>query len=124
MKIFFSELAPKPIGPYSQAIQSGNTVYVSGQIAMDPETGELIHAEIDRETRIVLEHIKNILESGNISKENIVKCSIFLKNMGDFKKVNDAYAAFFGKHAPAREAVEVSELPKGARVEISCIAAV
>lgn len=115
--------APKPIGPYSQAVKHGNTLYVSGQIALNPETDTLIVDSIERETRYALEHIKNITEKAGSSVSQIIKCSIFVADMNDFSKINEVYAAFFGDHKPARETVEVARLPKDARIEISCIAA-
>lgn len=118
-----SENAPSPIGPYSQAVKFGNTLYVSGQIALNPETQTLIVDSIENETRYVLEHIKNITEKAGSSPSKIIKCSIFVADMNDFSRINEVYAAFFGDHMPARETVEVARLPKDARIEISCIAA-
>lgn len=111
----YAESAPAPIGPYSQAIKYNNTLYVSGQIALNPETNTLIIDSIDRETRYVLEHLKNILEQGGSGINQIIKCSIFVADMNDFSKINEVYSAFFGEHKPARETVEVARLPKDAR---------
>lgn len=123
LKVVLSPNAPSPIGPYSQGIKYQNTLYVSGQIALNPETNTLIIDSIERETRYVLEHIKNIVEKGGSGISQIIKCSIFVADMNDFAKINEVYSAFFGEHQPARETVEVARLPKDARIEISCIAA-
>jgi 2-iminobutanoate/2-iminopropanoate deaminase len=122
--IIFTELAPKPIGPYSQAILVHNMLYVSGQIALNPSTGQLENDNIGSETRRVMKNIGSILEAANLTFANVVKCSIFLKDMGDFTEVNQIYGEFFKDAPPARETVEVSRLPKDVHVEISCIAAV
>lgn len=120
-EIIRSSKAPAPIGPYSQAVKVGNTVYLSGQIALDQRTGEIIDSSIEAETTQVMENIKFLLEEIDATFSHIVKCSIFVKNMDDFQKVNGVYGAYFSADPPARETVEVSGLPKGVRVEISCI---
>jgi len=118
----FSENAPKPIGPYSQAVKSGNTIYFSGQIALDPQTGAFVsETDVVAQTNQVMKNIGALLETCGANYSNIVKSSIFLKDMNDFPKVNEAYAKYFSDVFPARETVEVSRLPKDALVEISVI---
>lgn len=121
-EIIFTEEAPKPIGPYSQAVKVGNTLYVSGQIALDPQTGELINENITEETHAVMKNLEAILRHADFGFRDVVKCSIFVRNMGDFATINDAYGVYFKSNPPARETVEVSGLPKNVQVEISCIA--
>ncbi|WPR74593.1 RidA family protein [Algoriphagus sp. NG3] len=121
-KIIFSKEAPAPIGPYSQAILAGNTLYVSGQIALDAETGELINENITEETHAVMKNLEAVLRAADFNFSDIVKCSIFIKNMDEFGTINDAYSQYFKSNPPARETVEVSKLPKNVNVEISCIA--
>lgn len=115
--------APAPIGPYSQAIKHANTLYVSGQIALDAASGELINDNITEETHQVMKNLEAILSAAGASFAQVVKCSIFVKNMDDFVTVNEAYGQYFKQEPPARETVEVSRLPKNVNVEISCIAA-
>jgi len=124
MDIVFTEKAPKPIGPYSQAMKHKDTLYMSGQIGINPLTGKLIQDNIQAETRQVLKNIEAILNAENLKKESIIKCSIFISNMDQFKQINEVYSQFFGDHAPARETVEVSKLPAGANIEISAIASI
>lgn len=114
--------APAPIGPYSQAILKGDTLYGSGQIAIDPMTGELKMSTISEETIQVMKNIQAILESAEMSFDDILKCSIFLSDMNNFSVVNEIYASYFKTVPPARETVEVSCLPKNVNVEISFIA--
>ncbi|GIV41085.1 MAG: reactive intermediate/imine deaminase [Vicingaceae bacterium] len=114
--------APAPIGPYSQAIKAGNFLFISGQIAINPATGNLETQNIDTETRQVLSNISAILEAAGLDWNNVVKTTIFLKNMNDFAEVNRVYATFVCEPFPARETVEVSSLPKNVNVEISVIA--
>ncbi len=121
-EIIFSKEAPAPIGPYSQAVKSGNTLYVSGQIALDAETGELIKENITEETHVVMKNLEAVLRAGGFGFEDVVKCTIFIKNMDEFATINDAYGQYFKTNPPARETVEVSKLPKNVNVEISCIA--
>jgi 2-iminobutanoate/2-iminopropanoate deaminase len=116
--------APLPIGPYSQAVKAGNTLYVSGQIALDPETGNLIEGDVTVQTQTVMHHLGAILKAAGMGFQDVVKCSIFVKNIADFAKVNEVYGTFFDQNPPARETVEVSRLPKDVLVEISCIACV
>ena len=117
-----SDQAPKPIGPYSQAVVSGNQFYCSGQIAINPTSGELETDEIQAETRLVLNNLKALVEAADFSMTDIVKCTIFIKDMGQFALINEVYAEYFSEQPPARECVEVARLPKDVNVEISCIA--
>jgi 2-iminobutanoate/2-iminopropanoate deaminase len=114
--------APAPIGPYSQAISAGNFVFVSGQVAINPDTGELILDDIKTETKQVMENIKSILIEAGIDFSNIVKTSIFLKDMQSFSQINEVYGTYFKDHFPARETVQVAGLPKNVNVEISVTA--
>jgi 2-iminobutanoate/2-iminopropanoate deaminase len=114
--------APAPIGPYSQAILKGDTLYVSGQIPLNPFTGELVTESIDAATERVMLNIEALLKEAGMNFNHIVKCSIFLKNMDDFAVMNGVYAGFFDDFPPARETVQVSKLPLDVPVEISCIA--
>ena len=118
----FSNEAPKPIGPYSQAIKIGKMIFVSGQIAIDPKTNLLIIDNIQAETKMVMENIKNILKVANCSLNDVVKCSIFLSKMEFFESVNNIYGSYFSTPYPARETIEVKCLPKNVNVEISVIA--
>jgi 2-iminobutanoate/2-iminopropanoate deaminase len=120
--VVYSEHAPEPIGPYSQAIQTGNLLFVSGQIALQRSTGAMITASIEEETKQVMANIKAVLAAAGLDFGNVVKTSIFLKDMNNFPAVNQIYGTFFTQNPPARETVEVSRLPKDANVEISCIA--
>ncbi|PRZ27744.1 RidA family protein [Flavobacterium granuli] len=122
-KIIFTEKAPAPIGPYNQAVIKGNTLYTSGQIAINPETGELNVANIEAETAQVMENMKAVLEAAGMSFENVVKTTIFIMDMNDFASINTVYGSYFNETtAPARETVQVAGLPKNVNVEISMIA--
>ncbi len=122
-QIIFTEKAPAPIGPYSQAIKIGNTLYTSGQIALVPETMELETSSIEAETKQVLENLKAVLEAAQMTFENIVKTTIYITNMGDFARINAVYSTYFDEQtAPARETVQVAALPKGVNIEISVVA--
>ncbi|RKS92590.1 2-iminobutanoate/2-iminopropanoate deaminase [Flavobacterium limicola] len=122
-KIIFTENAPAPIGPYSQAVLKGNTLYTSGQIAINPATGELVTATIETETEQVMQNMKAVLEASGMTFENVVKTTIFIMDMNDFGKINTVYGSYFDeKTAPARETVQVACLPKNVNVEISMIA--
>ncbi len=123
-RVIFTENAPSPIGPYSQAVWGGNLLFISGQIAINPESGELLTEEgIEEETRQVMENLKAILTAAGLSFDDVVKTSIFLEDMGNFNRVNELYSQYFDNdNAPARETVEVSGLPKDVNVEISMIA--
>ena len=114
--------APEPIGPYSQAIFVKDTLYVSGQVAIDRSTGNLINESIEQETQQVMKNLGMILEEAGLSFDQVDKCSIFIKNMDDFSRINSVYGEYFDDNPPARETVEVSRLPKDVNVEISCIA--
>ena len=114
--------APAPIGPYSQAVKVGNTLYISGQIALDPVSKKLVSINIIRETNQVMHNLMNILKAAGMDFTNVVKTTIFLKNMDDFPTVNEVYSEYFASDFPARETVEVSRLPKEVNVEISMIA--
>lgn len=122
-KIIRTTEAPAPIGPYSQGVMHGDTLYVSGQIALNTNTGDLVIIDISAETHQVMLNLKAVLQSAGMDFSDVLKCSIFVKDMGDFEKINEVYGRFFEKNPPARETVEVSALPKGVNVEISCIAA-
>ena len=122
-KILFTDKAPAPIGPYNQAVLSGNTLYTSGQIAINPATGDLVLDSIEIETKQVMENMKAVLESAGMNFENVVKSTIFISNMNDFATINSVYGSYFNeKTAPARETVQVACLPKNVNVEISMIA--
>lgn len=114
--------APAPIGPYSQAILSGNTLYVSGQIPLNPFTGELEMVSIEDATHQVMKNILALLNEADMSLDNVVKCSIFLKSIDDFAAMNTVYGSYFSETPPARETVQVSKLPLDVSIEISCIA--
>jgi 2-iminobutanoate/2-iminopropanoate deaminase len=120
--VVYSEYAPEPIGPYSQAIQSGNMLFVSGQIAIDRITGNLVTDNIPDETHQVMKNLEAVLKAAGMNFSHVVKCSIFLKDMNNFPVVNEIYGQYFASSPPARETVEVSRLPKDVNVEISCIA--
>jgi 2-iminobutanoate/2-iminopropanoate deaminase len=122
-KIIFTENAPAPIGPYNQAVLKGNTLYTSGQIAINPSTGELVTSSIEAETEQVMQNMKAVLEAAGMTFENVVKSTIFIMNMEDFGKINAVYGSYFNeKTAPARETVQVACLPKNLNIEISMIA--
>ncbi len=123
-KIIETKQAPAPIGPYSQAVRVGNMVFLSGQIALNPENGTLVMNTLEAETRQVMQNIKAVLAAENLDFSNVVKSSIFLKNMDDFAEVNSIYGEFFPENPPARECVQVARLPKDVNVEISIIAVV
>ena len=122
-KIISTNKAPQPIGPYSQAVLVGNTLYTSGQIALNPETGELVMDTIQEETTQVMENLKSVLEAADMTFENVIKSSIFISDMNSFKAINSVYSYYFEEAiAPARETIEVANLPKFVNVEISVIA--
>lgn len=121
--IINTDKAPAPVGPYNQSVMVGNTLYVSGQIAIDQDTGQLITSHIEAETHQVMKNIGYILEKAHMTYENIVKCSVFVTDMEQYSQINAVYASYFNEEtAPARELVQVSHLPKYVHVEISCIA--
>lgn len=122
-KIIFTEKAPTPIGPYNQAVLVGNTLYTSGQIAINPATNELVLDNIEAETKLVMENLKAVLEAAEMTFENVVKVSIFISDMGNFSNINAVYGSYFNEAtAPARETVQVACLPKNVNVEISAVA--
>ncbi|WP_017257455.1 RidA family protein [Pedobacter arcticus] len=121
-KVINTQNAPAPIGPYNQAIMAGNTLYVSGQIAIDPQSGNLVDANIEEETHQVMANLKAVLNAADLDFINVVKTSIFLSDMNSFSKVNEIYGQYFTKDFPARETVAVKTLPKNVNVEISAIA--
>jgi len=122
-KIIFTENSPAPIGPYNQAVLKGNTLYTSGQIAINPSTGELVTSTIEAETEQVMQNMKAVLEAAGMTFENVVKSTIFIMDMNDFGKINTVYGSYFNeKTAPARETVQVAFLPKNLNIEISMIA--
>jgi 2-iminobutanoate/2-iminopropanoate deaminase len=121
-EIIKSSEAPAPIGPYSQAVKANGMLFVSGQIALDSVSGELLNSNITEETHAVMKNLDAILSASGLNFANVVKCSIFVKNMSDFATINEAYGQYFKENPPARETVEVSRLPKDVQVEISCIA--
>jgi 2-iminobutanoate/2-iminopropanoate deaminase len=115
-------LAPAAIGPYSQGILVDDRLYVSGQIAIDPDTGSMIDGSIEAETERVLENIEAILNAASMDFENVVRCEVFMTDVNNYGQVNEVYARYFNEQPPARQAVQVAALPRNARVEISCIA--
>lgn len=121
-KIIKTAHAPAPIGPYNQAVLAGKTLYVSGQIAIEPTTKDLITGDVVKETHQVMKNLRAILAESGMNLSNVVKCSIFVKDMSDFTTVNEVYGEYFENDPPARETVEVARLPKDVSVEISCIA--
>ncbi len=121
-KIILTNNAPKAIGPYSQAVLAGNTLYCSGQIASNPKNGLLNNTNITTETNQVMQNLEAILSEAEMNFDNVVKCTIFLKDMKQYDDINKVYAEYFGNNPPAREAVEVSVLPRNVNVEISLIA--
>jgi 2-iminobutanoate/2-iminopropanoate deaminase len=122
-KIIFTDKAPAPIGPYSQAVLINNTLYTSGQIALHPQTGDLVTGDIETETKQVMENMKAVLDAAGMTFENVIKSTIFISNMDDFARINGVYGAYFDeKTAPARETVQVARLPKNVNVEISMVA--
>ena len=120
--VIYSANAPDPIGPYSQAIQAGDLLFVSGQVAIQKSSGNVITGNIQDETHQVMKNLGEILKAANLDFSNVAKCTIFLKDMNNFPLMNDVYGSYFAKQPPARETVEVSRLPKDVNVEISCIA--
>lgn len=122
-KIIFTEKAPAPIGPYNQAILMGDTLYTSGQIAIDPATNELVLDNIEAETKVVMENLKAILEAADLTFEHAIKATIFISDMANFARINSVYGSYFDvATAPARETVQVACLPKNVNVEISLVA--
>lgn len=121
--VVLTDKGPKPIGPYSQAIRSNGFLYVSGQVALDPATGEFVGTDIQQQTQRTLENVKGILEAAGSNLHHVVKTTVFLKDINDFAAMNEVYAKFFTMAPPARSTVQVARLPKDALVEIEVIAA-
>ncbi len=121
-KIIRTDNAPAPIGPYNQAVQFGNLLFVSGQIPLDAATGNLVQDSIEAETQKVMENLEAVLKEAGMDFSNVLKSTIFLMDMGQFSRVNEVYGSYFKENAPARETVQVAGLPKGVNVEISVIA--
>lgn len=121
-RVIHTDRAPKAIGPYSQAIQAGNLLFLSGQIPLDPVSGDLVKGDIREQTRRVLENLKGVLESQHLGMEDVVKVTIFLKDMGNFSQVNEVYATYFPSTPPARSTVGVDRLPRDADIEIEAVA--
>lgn len=115
--------AAQPVGPYNQAVKVGNMLYVSGQIPLDPKTGELVKGDVQEQTRMVMENMRAILEAAGMDFSNVIKCNIFITDMKEFPKLNEVYGSYFTEDPPARETIQVGALPKFVDVEISCIAA-
>lgn len=122
-KIIKTDQAAQPVGPYNQAVKVNNMLFVSGQIPLDPATGELVQGDVQAQTHMVMKNIKAILAAAGMDFNHVVKCSIFISDMHDFPKINEVYASYFEQDPPARETVQVGALPKFVDVEISCIAA-
>ncbi|ADF53067.1 RidA family protein [Zunongwangia profunda] len=124
-EVIKTDKAPAPIGPYNQAVKTGNMVFISGQIAINPSSGELETGDLETETKLVMENLKAILAEANCTFENVIKTSIFISDMNNFGKINEIYGTYFrADTAPARETVEVANLPKFVNVEISAIAVI
>jgi 2-iminobutanoate/2-iminopropanoate deaminase len=121
-KVIHTEKAPKAIGPYSQAIRAGNLIFLSGQIPIDPATGEVVRGDVRQQARQVLENVRAVLESQGLGMEDVVKTTIYLREMGRFNDVNEVYGTYFPISPPARATVEVSRLPRDAEIEIEAIA--
>ena len=121
-KIVSTKDAPAAVGPYSQAVRVGQFVFTAGQIPLDPKSGQIVSEDISEQTVRVMENLKAVLAAENLDFQHVVKTTIFLTDLGDFQTVNEIYAGYFSQSPPARSTVQVSALPKGARVEIECIA--
>ena len=121
-RIIKTEHAPTAIGPYSQAIRVGNYLYTSGQIALDPNSGEFLSGEIEQETELTLKNITAILKADGLSLDNVIKTTVYLSDLRDFTRMNQVYEKFFSENKPVRSCVQVAALPKGAKIEIDAIA--
>ena len=122
-QVILTDRGPKPIGPYSQAVRSNGFLFVSGQVALDPKSGEFVGTDIRQQTERVLDNLKAILEAAGVSLHHVVKTTVFLKDMNDFSAMNETYARYFTAAPPARSTVQAARLPKDALVEIDVIAA-
>ncbi|HMU91976.1 MAG TPA: RidA family protein [Anaerolineales bacterium] len=120
-KVIQTEKAPKAIGPYSQAIRTDAFIFTAGQIGIDPTTGELISGAVEEQTRQALSNLRNVIEAAGSNMDNVVKTTVFLKDMADFPKMNAIYAEFFGENPPARSTIAVAALPKGGLVEVEAV---
>jgi 2-iminobutanoate/2-iminopropanoate deaminase len=123
-KVIYTEKAPEAIGPYSQAVEAGNFLFISGQIPLDPQTGSLVGEDIETQTERVLENLKAIVESEGLTLDNVVKTTIYLCDMNDFNRFNAVYSRYFQTDPPARATVEVTRLPKNVLIEIEAIATI
>jgi 2-iminobutanoate/2-iminopropanoate deaminase len=121
-KIFVSQEAPKPVGPYSQAIEVDGTVYLSGQISIDPKTNEVFTGDVQKQTEMVMANISAVLKAADLNFSHVIKTAIFITDMNDFGKINEIYGKHFPQNPPARSCVQVAALPKGVSVEIEVIA--
>ena len=122
-KTVMTSQAPKPIGPYSQAVVAGGFLFASGQIALDPEIGEIVPGDVTAQTERVMKNLMAVLKEAKMGPENVVKTTVFLLDMADFPKMNEVYGRYFGKDAPARSTVQAAALPRGVKVEIDLVAA-
>lgn len=123
-KIISTDKAPSAIGPYSQAVVAGNIVYTSGQIAIVPSTGNVVEGGVEEQTKQVIENLKAVLEEAGTSLNKVIKTTVFIKNMGDFAKINEVYSKYFTSNFPARSCVEVARLPKDVLIEIEAVAVI
>lgn len=123
-EVIATEKGPKAIGPYSQAIRANGFIFTAGQVAFDPATGQIVEGDVSAQTVRVLENLKAIVEAAGSSLDHAVKATVYLKDMGDFAAMNEVYARYFPKNAPARSTVEAARLPRDVRVEIECVAVV
>jgi len=124
LEVIHTDKAPKAIGPYSQAIRVGGFIHTAGQVALDPVTGQLVEGGIEAQTRQVLQNLSHVLEAAGSSLRHVVKTTVFMKDIGEFAQMNTLYGEMFGEHKPARSTVQVAALPRGAAVEIECVAVV
>jgi len=122
LEVIHTDNAPKAIGPYSQAVRVGNFIHTAGQVALDPATGQLVEGGIEAQTRQVLRNLSHVLDAAGSSLRHVVKTTVFLKDMGEFVQMNTIYGEMFEEHRPARSTVQVAALPRGAAVEIECVA--
>lgn len=122
--VILTDQAPRPIGPYSQARRAGNLIYTAGQVGLDPQTGQLVPGGIEAETRQAWRNLSAVLEAAGSGLEQVVRASVFMADLGEFNQMNAVYAEFFPGAAPARTTVQVAALPRGARIEIDCVAVV
>ena len=122
LEVIHTDKAPKAIGPYSQAIRVGSFIHTAGQVALDPATGQLVEGGIEAQTRQALQNLARVLEAAGSSLRHVVKTTVFMQNLGEFAQMNAVYGEMFGEHRPARSTVQVAALPRGAAVEIECVA--